>query len=228
MIKINLHDYRLELRHVAIQKLVVKAAGIILGAVVLTLGYWVVQQVQLDQMQADILELEKQVKALDGPVKAVQKMQAKKRRAKQIMEGISMLRLGQMPATRILEDISMNIPSEIWLTGLEQRTLEQLVRKKIPVIFIGDPEKIKPKKKKKKKKKKKEELPDFLEIKGRVFGSYGDRVLAGYMKQLEQVPYFKEVFLYQTKYVRLGTYPVREFTIYCYMPKPEPKKKGKA
>jgi len=46
-----------------------------------------------------------------------------------------------------LEDLILPVPDEIWLTSVRQLGIKEIKGKKIPVIFIGDPKKMKTKKK---------------------------------------------------------------------------------
>lgn len=217
MISINLHDYREELKKVAIQKLVVKAIAIVIAASILTLGYWQLQQINLDEFKTEIAGLEKQTQALEGQVQVVNQMKKRAKRVQEIIHGIDALRAEQFPVTQILEDLTLSIPDEIWLFSIRQMTMEQIIQSRTPLIFFGDPAKLNPKKKKKKKKGEKDPL-EFVRVQGRVFGQYGDKILSEYVDQLRKVPYFKEVFLHRTQYQLAGTFPLRSFTLYIYMP----------
>ena len=217
MIKINLHDYKEEIIKIGIQKQAVRGCTIIIGALVIIGVFWVLQQVKADAVRGEIVALDKQVQSLAKDVRVIQKMQNKQKRVLQIMEGIQGLRDRQMPLTKILADLSMNIPDGIWLTDIEQNTLKDIIKSKVPVIFVGDPKVLKTKKKKKKKKGKIEPY-EFIEIKGKAFGAYGDQSTLDYLSYLRTIPYFEQVFIRESKYDLIGTYPVREFTIYCYMP----------
>ena len=225
MIKINLHDYKEEIIKIGIQKRVVsgvvRGCAIIIGALVIIGVFWVLLQAKADAVHGEITVLDKQVQSLAKDVKVIQKMQNKQKRVLQIMEGIQGLRDRQMPLTKILADLSMNIPDGIWLTDIEQNTLKDIIKSKVPIIFVGDPKVLK---KKKKKKKGKIEPYEFIEIKGKAFGAYGDQSILDYLSYLRTIPYFEQVFIRESKYDLIGTYPVREFTIYCYMPAKKTKK----
>ncbi|KMP12707.1 hypothetical protein UR09_00520 [Candidatus Nitromaritima sp. SCGC AAA799-A02] len=227
MITINLHDYRLELKKVATQQVVVRAVFIIILAIAFIIAYWGYQNLLLEKAQAEVTELEKEVSKMEPEVKTVDAMKQRSKRASEIMTGINELRVKQFSITRVLEDLTLSIPDEIWLTEVRQMTMENIFKNKVPVIFIGNPKELNPKKKKTKKKKKKGDTEplEFLEVKGRVFGQYGDQILAEYVEQLRRIPYFKQVFLQQTRYQIEGSYPVRDFKLYTYMPtKTKPKK----
>ena len=73
------------------------------------------------------------------------KLQAK--RTEKIIKKINELRANQFQVTQILEDLILPVPDEIWLTSIRQLGIKEIKGKKIPVIFIGDPKKMKTKKK---------------------------------------------------------------------------------
>ena len=52
MIRINLHDYRYELRKIEIQKRVVKCAAIVVAAVFFIVALWFMEQVRLDSIRS--------------------------------------------------------------------------------------------------------------------------------------------------------------------------------
>ncbi|MDP6657367.1 MAG: hypothetical protein QGG38_02365 [Nitrospinaceae bacterium] len=221
MININLHDYKLELQKVAIQKLAVRAAVIVAMAIFLTIAYWGYRQVELGHAQTEITKLDDQVKALSGQIKTIDKMKTRTKRSVEIMEGIDTLRAKQFQVTQVMEGLTLTVPDEIWLTSVQQISLNQVFKRKVPVIFIGNPDELNPRKKKKGER----EPTEFVEVQGRVFGKYGDQILTRYMDSLREVPYFKEVFLHQTVHQLAGTYPIREFSLYIYIPVKKPDKK---
>ncbi len=217
MISINLHDYRYELVKVEIQKRAVKFVGIILGALVLAGLAWISEQMKVDSLFGEVKQLENQVQGLSGDFNAIEKIKGKQKRVEQIISGIVGLRSNQLQAAQILADLNLNVPEEIWLTHVTQKTLEQVVSGGVPMIFVGDPEKLVPKRKKRKKKE--EEVPyEFLVITGKVFGAFGDNAVVEYIEYLKTIPYFQQVYLHETSYELLGTFPVRTFRVYCYMP----------
>ncbi len=226
MININLHDDKLELQKVAIQKLAFRAGVIVAMSIFLIIAFWGYRQVELGHAQDEIAKLDDQVKALSGDIKTIEKMKTRTKRSVEIMDGIDKLRSKQFQVTQVMEDLTLSVPDEIWFTNVQQITLKQLIKRKVPLIFVGDPEILNPKKKKKKKKKKGEADPtEFIEVQGRVFGKYGDQTLTRYVYDLRRVPYFKEVFLHETNYQLAGTYPIREFSLYIYTPVKKPDKK---
>ena len=217
MIKINLHDYREELVKVEIQKRVVMGIYL-LGAIILFIvGSWVKDQMVLGQVRGEVQELDSQVKALEPEVKIVKAMMAKTKRAMTILTGIDKLRHDQMEATRILGDLNLRVPKNIWLTEIAQKTIEDITKGRVPIILFDDPARF-DKKNKKRRKKEKEEEPgfEFMQVKGKAFK---EQQVVEYLKDLEQVPYFKISFIHKTKRQLMGAYPVYDFVIYCYMPK---------
>jgi Tfp pilus assembly protein PilN len=220
MIKINLHDYREELRKIEVQKRIVR--GIYLFAIipVLIAASWLMENMKLEQINVEVRELETQVKALEGDVKEIEGMKAKIKRGEMILAGIEKLRHDQMQATRILGDVNLRVPKDMWLTQITQKSKDDLKRSKVSNVLFEDPAILEQanQKKKKKKKRKKEESPEFefLEITGRAFK---EQTVVSYINELETVPYFKLIFLHRTQRQLMGVYPVYEFVIYCYIPK---------
>ncbi|MFQ5450921.1 MAG: PilN domain-containing protein [Nitrospinaceae bacterium] len=209
MIKINLLDYRDELRRIKIQKQVLKAGAVVLASIGIILASWMIQQDKIGRIKLEIAGLDAQVRALQDTVKLVKSMQVKKKRITSIISGIEKLRVKQLPATQILSDLDGQLPKEIWLTNIQQSRRSELDKKKIPVIFFDDPDK------KKKPKKPGKEPHEFMVISG---NALKDQAIVRFIERLEELPYFKMVFLYKTEQTYLGTTQVRKFTIYCYMP----------
>ncbi len=216
MFKVNLHDYRYELKKIEIQKRVMKALAIIFGSLALTGIVLLSEQMKADSLGEEIKQLENQIQTLSGDFEAIEKIKGKQKRVEEIIGGITDLRNHQMQAAQILADLNLNVPDEIWLTHVTQKTLEQVINRGVPIIFVGDPEKLSAELR---KRKRGEKAPyEFIEIIGKVFGTYGDSAVTEYVRYLETIPYFEKVFLSQTSYDLLGTFPVRIFNVYCYMP----------
>ena len=74
MIRINLHDYRDELRKIEIQKRVVKSLAIIIVAIFFILASWLNEQAKLDLVKSETRKLQSQVAALKSQVEKVKKM----------------------------------------------------------------------------------------------------------------------------------------------------------
>ena len=148
MIKINLHDYREELVKVEIQKRIVMGIYMLGGIIAFIVVTFMFDQMKLTQIQGEVQELDSQVKALEPEVKLVKGMMAKTKRAEIILTGIEKLRHDQMEATRILGDLNLRVPKNIWLTEIAQKTSEDIQQGRVPVILFDDPERYKNKKKK--------------------------------------------------------------------------------
>ena len=216
MIRINLHDYRYELRKIEIQKRVVKCAAIIIAAIFLVLTSWFVEQTRLYSEMYETNKLESQVAALEGQYKKVKSMQAKQRRMETIITGIEGLRENQTPANTIVSDLNMAVPEGLWLSSIIQKTEDAVRSKKVPVIMFGDPAKKRKKKRKKKKKKgSKSPAKEFVEVSG---FSLTEKGVVDYVKRLQEVTYYKTTFLYKSSRVFIGGESIYNFIIYCYMP----------
>jgi hypothetical protein len=222
MIYINLHDYREELRKIETQKRVVKATFVVCVIILLVLVNWMVMQIQLDKVRGETQKLEMAVKALEPRVKSIQKMKISKVRKEKIVEGIDRLRGKQFPVGKIINDLNMAVPEGVWLERVTQLTTTKLQNKKVPIILFGDPAKSKKKKKRKRKRKnKKKEIPEFIEISGKALN---EQLIAEYIKNLQEISYYKLTFLHKSTQTILGGYPIYSFTAYSYMPEKKKKK----
>ena len=218
MIKINLHDYRDELRKIEIQKQVVKCSAIIIGAVFLIIVHWLMEQAKLDLVKKETRKLESQIAKLKKKVDRVKKMESSKQQLESIITGIEGLREKQLPASSIVSDLNLIIPNDLWLSGIIQKSMDDLKKKDVPVIMFGDPNK---KKKRKKKRNRKIKPPnEFLEVTGFALSENG---VVEYVKRLQELPYFKTVFLYKSNQSFIGQNSIFKFVLYCYMPE----KRGK-
>ena len=74
MIRINLHDYRDELRKIEIQKRVVKSLAVVVVAIFFIMVSWLIEQARLDSIKSETRKLESQVAALKSQVEKVKKM----------------------------------------------------------------------------------------------------------------------------------------------------------
>jgi len=218
MIRINLHDYRYELRKIEIQKRVVKCLAIIVAALFLIIVSWLVEQASLDSIRSETRKLESQVAALRNQVKKVNDMEARQNRMDTIIAGIEDLREKQMPASTIVRDLNMVVPEGLWLSSIIQRDEAELQNKNIPVIMFGDPAQ-KKKMKQRGRKKKTEALPkEFVEVSGYALT---EKEVAGYMERLQEFPYYETTFLYKSAQTVIGKQAVYHFIVYCYMPEKE-------
>lgn len=214
MIRINLHDYRDELRKIEIQKRVVKCSAIIIAAIIFIILSWLMAQIRLDTVKSETRKLESQVAKLKKKVEKVKAMQTKQKRLEDIIVGIEGLREKQMPASTIVGDLNLMIPEDLWLTAIIQRDLEEMNKKKIPTIMFGTPSQGK-KKKRKRKNRFIKDPKEFVEVSGYALTENG---VAEYIKRLEKLPYYKAAFLYKASHSYIGGQSVHRFTIYCYMP----------
>ena len=221
IIKINLHDYRDELRKVDIQKRVLKATFVVVASIALIGVSYLMDKAKLETLHSQVNSLNTQVKALEPEVKLVKGMMAKNDRAKHIIAGIQNLRINQLEATRVLGDMGFRVPKDIWLTNFKQMTKADLKSSKVPTIYVDNPAKSKKKGKRGRgRKAKKSRSQEFLQIKG---VSFKEKSITAYIQDLEKIPYFKLVFLHKTERTDMGIHPVYEFSIYCYIPKKKTK-----
>jgi hypothetical protein len=220
LIAVNLHNYRFELVKVGIQKYILKACALTVACVIFAAAHWLVAQDEIERKKIEIEELNQQVNALESDFKAVKSMQEKSKRLLQIVDGIQKLRNGQLETTRVLNDLYLQIPDDIWLTSVEQRNWKDLKRKRIPYILFEDPD-IKNQKKKKKKKDDEEDSSlfyEFIEINGKAAGMNASNSVAQLTRNLSLIPYFKKVFILKTQDGETAGVPTVKFSIYCYMP----------
>jgi len=219
MIKINLFDYREELNRAAIQKRVLKSSSIVVTVLVLVLLSWLIQKSRISTLDMEVRDLDQQVNALQGAVNQVRAMQVKQKRVDLILKGIEDLRNNQMPTTQILFDVNSGLPETIWLTDITQKGLSDLQKTKVPTILFDDSDPKTTKKQKTKGGFPRADGKEFIEINGHALE---DQAVARFVERLEEIPYFKMVFLFKTEQALVGKVPVRKFSIYCYMPsKPE-------
>jgi Tfp pilus assembly protein PilN len=222
MIYINLHDYREELRKIETQKRVIKATSLVCAIILLVLVNWIVTQVQLDKVRGETQKLEMAVKALEPRVKAIQKMKTSKLRREKIVEGIDRLRSQQFPVGKIVNDLNMAVPEGVWLERVTQLTASKLAHKKVPIILFDNPALSKKKKKRKRRGKKKiNEASEFIEISGKALN---EKLIAEYINNLQEIPYYKLTFLQKSTQTIMGGYPIYSFTAYSYMPEKKKKK----
>ena len=77
------------------------------------------------------------------------------------------------------------------------------------------------KKKRKRKRKNKNEISEFIEISGK---AKNEQLIAEYINNLQDIPYYKLTFLHKSTQTIMGGYPIYSFTAYSYMPKKKKKK----
>ena len=215
MISINLLDYNGEVKKVAIQKVVVNAIGAIFAVIILIVVYWCFLKIETKYRDTELKELEGQVRKLSAQTTEIQSMKLQAKRTSEIIKKIGVLRSNQFQVTQILEDLILVVPDEIWLTSVKQLGLKEIQNKNIPVIFIGNPKKIKSKKKSKNKEQSRQE---FLEVRGRLFGKHSDEIIVNYINRLRESSNFAKIFLHKTNQQRKGDHSVRDFIFYIFMP----------
>ena len=218
MISVNLLDYKQELRKIAMQKIIINAIGSVLFLIFLIVTYWCFQKIEIKYRANELKQLEGRVQELTAQTTKIQSMKLQAKRTEKIIKKINELRANQFQVTQILEDLILPVPDEIWLTSVRQLGIEEIKGKKIPVIFIGDPKKMKTKKKLNKSKNKAQSKQEFLEVRGRLFGKHSDETIVRYISRLRDSSSFAKVFLHQTSQQQAGTEAVRDFTFYVYMP----------
>ena len=218
MISVNLLDYKQELRKIVMQKIIINAIGAVLFFIFLIVTYWCFQKIEIRYRANELKQLEDQVRKLTAQTTKIQSMKLQAKRTGKIIKKINELRANQFQVTQILEDLILPVPDEIWLTSVRQLGIKEIKGKKIPVIFIGDPKKMKTKKKLNKSKNKAQSKQEFLEVRGRLFGKHSDETIVRYIGRLRDSSSFAKVFLHQTSQQQAGTEAVRDFTFYVYMP----------
>ena len=218
MISVNLLDYKQELRKIAMQKIIINAIGSVLFLIFLIVTYWCFQKIEIKYRSNELKQLEGQVRKLTAQTTKIQSMKLQAKRTEKIIKKINELRANQFQVTQILEDLILPVPDEIWLTSVRQLGINEIKGKKIPLIFIGDPKKMKTKKKLNKSKNKAQPKQEFLEVRGRLFGKHSDETIVRYIGRLRDSSSFVKVFLHQTTQRQAGTEAVRDFTFYVYMP----------
>ena len=216
MIYINLHDYREELRKIETQKRVVISASVVCIIILLVLVNWMVMQTKLDRVRGETQKLEMAVKNLEPRVKAIKKMKSSKLRREKIVEDIDRLRGAQFPAGKVINDLNIAVPEGVWLERVTQLTATKLKNKKVPVILFGNPALSNKKKKRKRKRKKENEISEFIEISGKAMS---EQLIAEYINNLQDIPYYKLTFLHKSTQTIMGGYPIYSFTAYSYMTK---------
>ncbi len=217
MIKINLFDYREELKKSTIQKQVLMSTSLVMVFAFMILFSWLIEKSRISRVDMDVKDLQQQVNALQPEVNLVRTMQVKQKRVGTILTGIENLRANQLPATKTLYDVNLSVPENIWLTKITQMSKADLAKGKVPTIFVdfAAGQGKNGKNKKRNNKKPKTVTKEFIQIEGHALEDGG---VARFVEELEAIPYFKMVFLHKTEQTLIGKTKVRKFTIYCYMP----------
>ncbi|WP_042250542.1 PilN domain-containing protein, partial [Nitrospina gracilis] len=210
LIRVNLYDYQRIVREIIIQKLFagILSAGLLAGVACFLVWAW--QLVTVAQLEGDIEEVQSQVNALTPDYRKVQKLKKKKDRYGDIIKGIDGLRTKRSRTTELLEDLGQSLPDGVWLTVVEQRTLDDLAN--IPDLFLGvNKAAINEAKANAEKEGREHEPHQFIQITGQ-----GDdhQAIVHFVERLRELPYFDHVMLARTEQKWKKNYPVKEFIIY--------------
>lgn len=120
MIKINLLDYRRVKKTIKLQK----ELAIHLLSIVVALGaigfFWYSQNNQIKEFNRDITHWKAELKAIDKTVKKVDEAKAKKKRIEHILKSIIVLKAQQSEPARLLDEMNINLPAEVWLSKFDE------------------------------------------------------------------------------------------------------------
>ena len=116
----------------------------------------------------------------------------------------------------------MAAPLGVWLDSVSQMTTKKLKDKKIPAILFRAPtSKNRKNNRREKREKKEKQVNEFIEITGKALEK---KLIAEYIKSLQQISYYKMTFLQKSQQTIMGGYPIYSFTAYSYMPEDNKKK----
>ncbi|MDH5762849.1 MAG: hypothetical protein OEZ51_07700 [Nitrospinota bacterium] len=219
MITINLYDYKTIVRDVNIQKQLTMVVAVGMVTFLLGCGIWMFQKMWIWKIEGELTEVESQVAAATPDYQAVQKLKKQQKKYTEIITGIDTLRANQAPTTQLLEDIGLAVPEGIWLTSIEQLEMDDVVKLKVPFLFIDYED---TKNKGKKKSPKKEEGPQdvFIKLSGK---GKNDQPIVHLLEQLRTLDYIDAVVLHSSKREWLENVPIQQFEIYCHFVKTESK-----
>ncbi|MCF8721865.1 PilN domain-containing protein [Nitrospina gracilis] len=222
LIRVNLYDYQRIVREIIIQKLFagILSAGLLAGVACFMVWAW--QLVTVAQLEGDIEEVQAQVNTLTPDYRKVQKLKKKKERYGDIIKGIDGLRTKRSRTTELLEDLGRSLPDGVWLTVVEQRTLDDLAN--VPDLFLGvNKDGLREERARAEKEGREFEPHQFIQITGQ-----GDdhQAIVHFVDRLRTLPYFDHVMLAKTEQKWEKNHPVKEFTIYSHVLKLEAPQKG--
>lgn len=222
LIRINLYDYQRIVREVIIQKMLVGIVGAGLAAALFCVVIWFGQILSITALEGDIEEVQAQVNLLAPDYQKVQKLKKKKGRYGEIIQGIDGLRTKRSRTTELLEDLGRSLPEGVWLTVVEQRTLDDL--RSVPDLFLGVSKAALDEQRAKAAKEGREYEPhQFIQITGQ---GHDHQAIVHFVERLRTLPYFDHVMLAQTEEKWEKNHPVKEFTIYSHIMKVEAPAKG--
>lgn len=120
MIKINLLDYRKVKRIMQLQK----ELGLYVMLIFLALGaisfFWQMQSERIKQVNSEITHWNVELKKINKTVKKVDEAKAMKKRIKHVLRSIEILKTQQTEPAKLLDDININLPSDVWLSRFEE------------------------------------------------------------------------------------------------------------
>ncbi|CAI2719545.1 PilN domain-containing protein [Nitrospina watsonii] len=222
LIRVNLYDYQRIVREITIQKLFAGIFSAGLLAVAACFLFWAWQMVTIAQLEGEIEEVQAKVNALTPDYRKVQKLKKKKERYGEIITGIDGLRTKRSRTTELLEDLGRSLPQGVWLTVVEQRSLDDLGN--IPDLFLGvNKAALLAERAKAEQEGREYEQHQFIQITGQ-----GDnhQTIVHFVDRLRTLPYFDHVMLAKTEEKWKKNSPVKEFTIYSHVLKLAAPEKG--
>lgn len=101
-----------------------KEFGIYLLLIVVALGtiglFWYKQSNRIQEVNSDITHWKGELKTIDKTVKKVDEAKAKKKRIKHILKSINILIAQQSEPARLLDEINIKLPVEVWLSKFQE------------------------------------------------------------------------------------------------------------
>jgi len=194
VVKINLYDFRQEVKKIRVQKQLVVAASIVLVALVFIGFVALMEQEKNYQVSAEIEKLNSQVSAIEGQYKSIKKTQKKTKRVKEIIVGIETLRNEQSQPARFLNDLNQRLPDTIWLKRIDFMTKRDAKKSGVNFAFEGG-------------------MDEIIEIKG---VTIQPKAVTQYIERLRKLPYFKTVYLWGLEREKIGINQTWLFYIYCH------------
>ncbi len=96
--------------------------GGFLAVLILVLGYfWFYLNDRIDNLQGEKVALERNLTILKQKVKEVENFEKDKKIFEEKIKVIQQLKLNQSGPVHLLDEVSRNLPSRVWLIGLTQR-----------------------------------------------------------------------------------------------------------
>jgi type IV pilus assembly protein PilN len=123
MIKINLLPYRNERKAEKIIQLAVVSAAPILLLVVIMIAVWIFNKSQINGVENQIAEINKQIEACAVQMKEIDNYKSKKEVLTKKMDVITNLTKGKDGPVHLLDELSTAIPGNLWLTSIKQKGL---------------------------------------------------------------------------------------------------------